>query len=72
MYRNSYPAGGHPPPNAASPMNGRNRADNRPPSRHVEPDEVAHRPIIKEEDLSRMDDISRDAGWATHDDIDYK
>uniref|UniRef100_A0A1B6C1D3 BAT2 N-terminal domain-containing protein n=1 Tax=Clastoptera arizonana TaxID=38151 RepID=A0A1B6C1D3_9HEMI len=29
------------------------------------------RPIIKEEDLNRMDDIARDVGWATHDDIDY-
>jgi hypothetical protein len=22
--------------------------------------------------LSKMDDIAHDAGWATHDDIDYK
>ena len=29
------------------------------------------RPIIKEEDLTKMDDISRDVGWAAHDVIDY-
>lgn len=35
-------------------------------------DEVTPRPIIKEEDLNRMDDMTRDVGWASHDDIDYK
>lgn len=35
-------------------------------------DEIIPRPIIKEEDICKMDDIARDAGWATHDDIDYK
>lgn len=37
------------------------------------PDEepLVTRPIIKEEDLTKMDDISRDAGWAAHDVIDY-
>jgi lipocalin len=30
------------------------------------------RPIIKEEDLKQMDEIVRDNGWATADDIDYK
>ncbi|XP_044595576.1 protein PRRC2C-like isoform X3 [Cotesia glomerata] len=34
-------------------------------------EEVITRPIIKEEDLTRMDDISHDPGWAAHDDIDY-
>lgn len=29
------------------------------------------RPIIKEEELTKMDDISRDAGWAALDVIDY-
>lgn len=37
----------------------------------VPEEEIVTRPIIKEEDLTRMDDISRDAGWAAHDDIDY-
>lgn len=46
-----------------------------PPSRPTAAtvdEEVTPRPIIKEEDLSKMDDIAHDAGWATHDDIDYK
>lgn len=43
-----------------------------PPQRErVAEEEILTRPIIKEEDLTRMDDISRDAGWAAHDDIDY-
>lgn len=37
----------------------------------VPEEEIVTRPIIKEEDLTRMDDISRDAGWAEQDDIDY-
>lgn len=46
-----------------------------PPSRTTAAavdEEISPRPIIKEEDLSKMDDIAHDAGWATHDDIDYK
>lgn len=46
-----------------------------PPSRPTAAtvdEEITPRPIIKEEDLSKMDDIAHDAGWATHDDIDYK
>ncbi|XP_077281746.1 no circadian temperature entrainment isoform X9 [Temnothorax americanus] len=43
-----------------------------PPQRdRMAEEEMMTRPIIKEEDLTRMDDISRDAGWAAHDDIDY-
>ncbi|XP_051158861.1 protein PRRC2C isoform X5 [Leptopilina boulardi] len=34
-------------------------------------EQLVTRPIIKEEDLTKMDDISRDAGWAAHDVIDY-
>lgn len=30
------------------------------------------RPILREEQISSLDDISRDAGWAQHDDIDYE
>lgn len=63
---NSTVTGGNVPP---ATMNGRNRAENRS-ARSVETDEVAHRPIIKEEDLNRMDDM-RDMGWAANDDIDY-
>lgn len=53
----------------ANNVNGRHRAENRA-SRNADVDEVAHRPIIKEEDLNRMDDM-RDMGWAANDDIDY-
>lgn len=73
MYRNNFAHNGPVPPNAPpSSLNGRNRLDSRPPSRHVDTEEVTHRPIIKEEDLNKMDDIARDVGWASHDDIDYK
>lgn len=34
-------------------------------------EEIITRPIIKEEDLTRMDDISRDAGWTAQEEIDY-
>nr|CAD7571807.1 unnamed protein product [Timema californicum] len=77
MYRGSFPGGF--PPNFQAAMHGP-----RPPrfpyppdnSRFVQPprpieEEGVPRPIIKEEELSKMDDISHDAGWATHDDIDY-
>lgn len=42
------------------------------PAQAADPEDLVPRPIIKEEDLNRMDDISRDAGWAVQDDIDYK
>lgn len=62
-------------PSPPTPINGRNnrQTDNRQPrmaDRDME--ELAPRPIIKEEDLNRMDEISRDVGWAESDDIDYK
>ncbi|KAK9499028.1 hypothetical protein O3M35_003545 [Rhynocoris fuscipes] len=37
----------------------------------ADPEDLIPRPIIREEDLNRMDEISRDTGWATQDDIDY-
>lgn len=30
------------------------------------------RPILRDEQISSLDDMSRDAGWAQHDDIDYE
>lgn len=30
------------------------------------------RPILRDEQISSLDDISKDAGWAQHDDIDYE
>lgn len=73
MFRNNFaPNGPVPPTGPPASLNGRGRLDSRPSSRHVDTDDVVtHRPIIKEEDLSKMDDIARDVGWASHDDIDY-
>lgn len=72
MYRNNFAPNGPVSSNAPpSSLNGRNRLDARPSSRHVDVEEITHRPIIKEEDLNKMDDIAKDTGWASHDDIDY-
>lgn len=78
MYRQNFP-GGFPPQFSSnsgsnSPRPRFNHSLDRfpPPQRERVPEEeILTRPIIKEEDLTRMDDISRDAGWAAHDDIDY-
>ncbi|XP_063911765.1 uncharacterized protein Nocte isoform X3 [Zophobas morio] len=72
MYKGSFATGGTgAPTQTPPPMNGRNRPENRPPPRLVDPDEITPRPIIKEEELSRMDEIDKDMGWTCHDDIDY-
>ncbi|CAG9772485.1 unnamed protein product [Ceutorhynchus assimilis] len=80
MYKGSFPQNGpqtgqvnHP---HSTPYNGRSRAvDNRPPrlqDRDVPTsDELAPRPIIKEEELSKLDEIGHDMGWAGSDDVDY-
>lgn len=64
----------HQTPQQPASVNGRNARpmDNRPPRLTDNLDDVAPRPIIKEEELSRMDEISRDVGWAESDEIDYK
>ncbi|GLG99492.1 Uncharacterized protein GBIM_05949 [Gryllus bimaculatus] len=77
MYRGAFS------PNFQGPMHGpvrpsryqyptENRFMARPAPNTVD-DELVPRPIIKEEELSKMDDIARDAGWAIHDDdiVDY-
>lgn len=82
MYRGNFPSGfpSQFSPNVGSA--GPRPRFNYPPDRfplpqrpqerdRVPEEEIITRPIIKEEDLTRMDDISRDAGWAAHDDIDY-
>lgn len=80
MYRGNFPGGNFPgqfppggtrtrinyPPDQAPPQRGDR---DRGPS--FDKETIQTRPIIKEEDLSRMDDISRDAGWTASDDIDY-
>lgn len=81
MIRGNATANGHGTPtvtNNAPPLvinNNRSRVENnRPPSmqRANDTDEMARRPIIKEEDLNRMDDMTKDMGWAAQDEIDYK
>lgn len=86
MCRGNFPPNGHGSSNfqaVTNPLSGRGRfpgpvaqipQEVRPPPRSGPPtdvEELAHRPIIKEEDLNRMDDMTRDVGWASHDDIDY-
>lgn len=76
MYRPNFPGGF--PPTFTNPMHGQLRTrtvlsypnENRP-APATDPEDLVPRPIIKEEDLNRMDDIARDAGWAGQDDIDY-
>lgn len=60
------------PNQTTSTMNGRGRPENRPAPRMADTEEITPRPIIKEEELSRMDEIDKDLGWTGHDDIDYK
>lgn len=54
----------------------------QPPPRHqgrhnddrgssYEPEVIVQRPIIKEEELERIDSLARDEGWSKHDEIDY-
>lgn len=74
MYKGSFAAGGTagtPPTQTPPSINGRNRPENRPAPRLVDPEEITPRPIIKEEELIRMDEIDKDMGWTCHDDIDY-
>lgn len=64
-----------PPPGPS--VNGRSATrpmESRPPRlMDREPgDEVISRPIIREEELNRMDEISKEAGWTESDDIDYR
>lgn len=78
MYRGNFPGGFPAQFPANSGANNPRLRFNHPLDRFTPPqreraaeEEILTRPIIKEEDLTRMDDISRDAGWAAHDDIDY-
>ncbi|XP_059483980.1 protein PRRC2C isoform X2 [Neocloeon triangulifer] len=82
MYRNFGPGGGPSnfPPTFQGNTNSRQRYPDQsrqpqgqryPSQRPVDDDALFSRPIIKEEDLKQMDEIVRDNGWATTDDIDY-
>lgn len=48
---------------------GRQQHDDRGSS--YEPEIIVQRPIIKEEELERIDSLARDEGWSKHDEIDY-
>ncbi|CAH0559632.1 unnamed protein product [Brassicogethes aeneus] len=61
-----------PPPPSAQSNGGRASVGGRGPPRLADAgEESAPRPIIKEEELSRMDEIGSDMGWAVQDEIDY-
>lgn len=67
--------GGGPPPGhrgRGPPPRGGRQDDRQSSLPYIEP-EVAllQRPIIKEEELERMEAIAKDEGWAKHDEIDY-
>ncbi|KAJ0181030.1 hypothetical protein K1T71_003115 [Dendrolimus kikuchii] len=57
------PAPAHPPPPA--------RAPHRPAPTPRAVEVLTARPILRDDQISSLDDISRDAGWAQNDDIDY-
>lgn len=64
-------------PLTGPPVNGRSGPrpmESRPPRLvdREQSEELVSRPIIKEEELSRMDEISKDDGWAKSEEMDYK
>jgi BAT2 N-terminus len=61
---NGPPRHRQPPPRHA----GRHNDDR---SSSYEPEIIAQRPIIKEEELERIDSLACDEGWSKHDEIDY-
>lgn len=68
--RNSSNGGGTSTSNNSN-MAGSRQAPRQPATpRAVEV--LTARPILREDQISSLDDISRDAGWAQHDDIDYE
>ncbi|XP_065337387.1 protein PRRC2A isoform X3 [Cloeon dipterum] len=87
MYRGSqFGPGGGPPSNFPQNFQGNNNNNSRqrypeqqrqsqgqryPSQRPVDEDALFSRPIIKEEEFKQLDELVRDNGWATTDDIDY-
>lgn len=47
------------------------RQHNDDRSSSYEPEAIVQRPIVKEEELDRIDSLARDDGWSKHDEIDY-
>ncbi|XP_063696499.1 probable WRKY transcription factor protein 1 [Culicoides brevitarsis] len=59
------------PPRLQNQQN-RNYDDYRgPPPPLLEPEAIIHRPIIRDEELERIENIAKDDGWAKDDTIDY-
>lgn len=48
------------------------RPAHRPPATPRAVEVLTARPILRDDQISSLDDMSRDAGWAQHDDIDYE
>ena len=51
--------------------NNNNNSNNDDRSSSYEPEMIVQRPIIKEEELERIDSLARDDAWSKHDEIDY-
>lgn len=73
-YNSSYRRDDRPMPQQrrGPPHSNRPQTNRHDGSGQYEPEEpLVPRPIIKEEDLSRMDSLAKDDGWAKCDEIDY-
>ena len=51
---------------------GNQRQQQRAPATPRAVEVLTARPILRDDQISSLDDISRDAGWAQQDDIDYE
>ncbi|XP_066254537.1 protein PRRC2C isoform X1 [Euwallacea similis] len=76
MYKGSFPQGTPPagPVTHPQPLPHNGGRTGRPPrlqDREGPSEDVVPRPIIREEELNKLDEIGHDMGWATSDDIDY-
>jgi hypothetical protein len=60
-----------PPPRHERGRHSNNNGNNDERGSSYEPELVVQRPIIKEEELERIDSLARDDGWSKHDEIDY-
>lgn len=58
--------------NAGNSASGPRPGPRPPPATPRAVEVLTARPILRDEQISSLDDISRDAGWAQNDDIDYK
>lgn len=68
-YNNDNYSNGPPRHQQRHPQPRRQHNDDRGSS--YESEVIVQRPIIKEEELDRIDSLARDDGWSKHDEIDY-